>query len=69
MWSQRSAGTAPCVLILGSSASAMFTQTLALGADTMVQAQQNTLCHYTRLITVNVIEAYYILQEHYNVII
>ena len=49
----------------------LFTQTLALGADTMVQAQaqQNTLGRYTRRITVNVIEAYYILQEHYNVII
>ena len=60
MLSQRSAGRAPCVLILRSSASAMFTQTLALGADTMVQAQQNTL-HYTQRITVNVIEVYYIL--------
>ena len=41
----------------------MFTQTLELGADTIAQAQQNTLGRYTRRITVNVIEAYYIAKN------
>ena len=69
MQSQRVDGRSPCVLILRSSASAMFTQTLARSVPIPCASQQNTLGRYIRRITVNVIEAYYKAKNITNVII